>query len=72
MNQFSTKKFTLKRLTVNDESGPHLNCKNCPRRGHCNDLLDCIDAVVPVLAAYEETGYSPEEIMEIRRNIPID
>ncbi len=63
MHQFSTKKFTLKRLTANGENGPHLNCENCPKKGRCHDSLDCVAAVVPVLAAYEETGYSPEEIL---------
>ena len=65
MNQFSTKNLLWKRLTVNDESGPHLNCENCPRKGRCSDSLDCVAVVVPILAAYEETGYPPEEIMEM-------
>ena len=55
----------MQRLTMNGKNGPHLNCDNCPKNGRCNDSRDCVAAVVPVLAAYEETGFSPQSIMHM-------
>lgn len=59
----------MQRLTMNGKNGPHLNCENCPKKGSCNDSLDCVAAVVPVLAAYEETGFSPQSIMDMRNEL---
>ena len=54
---------------MNGKNGPNLNCENCPKKGSCYDLRDCVAAVVQVLAAYEETGFSPQSIMDMRNEL---
>ena len=50
------------RLTQRNGDGYSLNHDACPMRGRCSDSTDCVEVLLARLAAYEETGYTPEDV----------
>lgn len=65
----------MERLTRRDRGGDAmLNCDNCDEkgRGHCG-ILPCRNQLIKALAAYEDTGLTPEEITQMTKtkSIPI-
>ena len=52
----------MDRLTIRDEQGNvTFSCENCTATD-CADGLDCANAIADRLAAYEDTGLTPEGI----------
>lgn len=54
----------MERLTQRTEYGLTCNSKNCPKhaKGECDDGDDCREILLERLAAYEDTGLTPEQI----------
>ena len=58
----------MERLTAKDpKGGYYVPCKVCPRRGKgCDGPDDCVLVLAKRLAAYEDTGLTPEEIQTMK------
>lgn len=52
----------MDRLTKKNGDGYSLNHVNCPMHGQCYDSADCVQILLERLAAYEEIGWTPEDI----------
>ena len=55
----------MDRLTKQAGDGFSIDCEKCPKRGQCNDSADCVEALSNRLAAYENTGLTPDEIVKM-------
>jgi len=56
-----------KRLTQRDEKKPYIirtKCENCGRNGNQCSGWDCAQALAERLAKYEDSGYSPEALID--------
>ena len=57
-----------KRLTQRDEKKPniiHTICENCSRNGNQCSGWDCAHALAERLAQYEDSGYSPDSLVDL-------
>lgn len=55
----------MDRLTKQAGDGFSIDCEKCPKREQCNDSADCVEALSNRLAAYENTGLTPDEIIKM-------
>lgn len=52
----------MDRLTRRSDYDVAVICDNCPRHGNCNIPSTCLNVLADCLAAYEDTGLTPEVI----------
>lgn len=61
----------MERLTAkHPKDGYYVLCSVCPRHNkECNGLDDCVYVLTKLLAAYEDTGLTPEEVASLQKKL---